>query len=435
MDPTHIIDGSPGDRWINDTATVYYQFVCNLASSCGVCIQYHRKIARFWPIPIHRNCRCKQRVVKPGHEAPEPFVDFRKLLDKMPIDQQTAAVGRSCYTLLRRGVITWEDVVTPARVRSLEEVVSIRKLSVERMVKAGVQKGIASRAYEQVHTPEHELAARKRQELIDVIRQAGVRHEALVKHLAKSLAGRTTIAAGPSYTTTTDRVAPVGTVIPGIEQQALLTPADRKRMTADFLAILSKPEALIAANRIIKAAKAKPKPTPAPRIDPASVRTMDDIVAYVRGEGYEVVKVDADELRQRFKWAQNKIDSAPAFYNAGDRKIYINTAARRWQSPDPAAAQDKGHWFARKDLAGLADHEIGHARHHAAIGDRIKLKELNDRNWLSFDRRLEVVQAVSGYAGMMPNEFVAEVFSALKVGRTFPTWVMDMYRMYGGPMP
>ena len=76
-----IISGDPGTVWDNDTGKVQYQFIAALNNTCGVCLQYHLKISAAWPIPIHYNCRCIQRLIKPGQTAPQPFCDYRELLD------------------------------------------------------------------------------------------------------------------------------------------------------------------------------------------------------------------------------------------------------------------------------------------------------------------------------------------------------------------
>jgi hypothetical protein len=88
-----------------------------LINICGVCLQYHLKISASWPIPIHYNCRCIQKLIKPGQEAPQPFCDYRKLLDSFDDSQKTAAIGASNYRLLKSGLATWEDIVSPNRVR------------------------------------------------------------------------------------------------------------------------------------------------------------------------------------------------------------------------------------------------------------------------------------------------------------------------------
>jgi hypothetical protein len=205
-----ILDGTPGETWTNDTLRVRYQFVASLVNTCGVCLQYHLKIGPPWPIPIHHGCRCRQVAIAPLKRAPEPFVDYRKLLEAMPRSQQAAAVGASNWKLLEAGVVQWEDVVTPARVRDLREVVSRKKLSVKAMVDAGVKPRYAEQAYRSVHTPQHELIEQKRRELIEQISKAGLAQEVLVQELAARLAARVVVAPGETYT------AKAGVVLPGI---------------------------------------------------------------------------------------------------------------------------------------------------------------------------------------------------------------------------
>src|SRR5262249_8811370 len=147
-----------------------------------------------WPIPIHHGCRCTQSVIAPGADAPEPFVNCRVLLDQMPRDQQVAAIGASNYKLLRAGVVSWEDIVTPSRVRDFREVVANRQLSLGQLKRAGVSRVHAERAMASVHTPEHEHAERQRKELIECLKGAGLAHEHTVNELARRIAARVKIA-------------------------------------------------------------------------------------------------------------------------------------------------------------------------------------------------------------------------------------------------
>ena len=57
--------------------------------------QYHLKISAAWPIPIHYGCHCSQVKIKPEKRPRKPFCDYRELLNKMPPDQQRAAIGAS----------------------------------------------------------------------------------------------------------------------------------------------------------------------------------------------------------------------------------------------------------------------------------------------------------------------------------------------------
>jgi hypothetical protein len=192
-----IFDGDPGTVWTNDQTRVKYQFVCALINTCGFCLQYHLKIGANWGIPLHHGCRCRQVPIAPGAEAPHPFVDYRELLDGLPHDQQVAAIGASNYKLLKEGVVKWEDIVTPNRVKDFRDVVAIKKLSVKKLLDAGVKPQFAEEAHAAVHTPEHERIAAQRKELAQKITAAGLNHEELVEQLSKGLASRVTIAKGP----------------------------------------------------------------------------------------------------------------------------------------------------------------------------------------------------------------------------------------------
>jgi hypothetical protein len=193
-----IISGDAGTTWQNDTGRVKYQFVAALINTCGVCLQYHLKISASWPIPIHYNCRCIQVLIKPGAEASKPFCDYRELLDSMDDSQKVAAIGMSNYRLLKSGVVKWEDIVSPNRVRDFREVVAKKKLTVEEMVRHGVKKYQAEKAYNAVHTAEHEHVERQRRELLGQLTGAGLSQEQLVRELGNRLATRVTIAAGPT---------------------------------------------------------------------------------------------------------------------------------------------------------------------------------------------------------------------------------------------
>lgn len=235
-----IIDGIPGEFWTNDTDVARYQFLPSFINSCGICLQYAYKVGPPWPIPLHPRCRCHQILLKPGATAPNAFADFRKILEAMPPDQQAAAIGKSAYQLLRSKVVTWEEAVTASRIRSLEELVSRNRLSVVRLIKAGVQPGIAERAHAHVNTPEHIIVEAKRRDLIDRIMRAGVPQQDLSRQLAEPLATRVGIAAGSSYTTK------AGAVTPGIAAQPLVPNPEAVRQCrehSEFSAVLAMPAA------------------------------------------------------------------------------------------------------------------------------------------------------------------------------------------------
>ena len=199
MAERQIISGDAGTTWTNDTEKVYYQFVCSLINTCGFCLQYHLKIAKPGRSRCTSKCRCSavQRST-PGQKAPEAVRDYRKLLDGMSPADQAAAIGASNYRLLKSGLATWEDIVTPNRVRDFREVVARKRLTVDTMVKHGVKRYQAEKAYSAVHTEEHQHVERQRAELLNNLTAAGVSQENLVGELSKRLAARVTVAAGPT---------------------------------------------------------------------------------------------------------------------------------------------------------------------------------------------------------------------------------------------
>jgi hypothetical protein len=78
-------------------------------------------------------------MIKPGQQALHKFCDYRKLLADMDPDDQMAAIVASNYRLLKSGLIKWEDIVTPNRVRDFREVVTEKNLTVQEMVNHGVK--------------------------------------------------------------------------------------------------------------------------------------------------------------------------------------------------------------------------------------------------------------------------------------------------------
>ncbi len=145
MAERQIISGDAGTTWTNTTEKVYRQFRCSFINTCGFCLQYHLKIATAWPIPLHFECRCRQDKISPGEKAPNPFADYRQILDNMSPADQAAAIGASNYRLLKSGLAKWDDIVTPNRVRDFREVVARKRLTVDQMVQHGVKRYQAER--------------------------------------------------------------------------------------------------------------------------------------------------------------------------------------------------------------------------------------------------------------------------------------------------
>ena len=189
-----IIQGEPGSTWTNDTGRVRYQFIAALINTCGSCLQYHLQIGGWWPIPLHHNCRCRQVPIAPGAAAPEPFADFRKILDDMSYKDQMTAIGASNYALLKNKIVTWGEIVTKYRVRTLREVISLNKVSLKTAIKAGVPKR-AYVAWDEAFSTEANATRAHRAHLIENIKGAGVSQDALVDALTRGLVSRVELVA------------------------------------------------------------------------------------------------------------------------------------------------------------------------------------------------------------------------------------------------
>ncbi len=189
--------GKPGETWTNDTGKVQYQFICNFSNSCGVCAQYAGMIGPSWPIPYHHSCRCRQLMVPPGGTS-QPFVDYLARVADLDPAQQARVMGASNYKLVSKGIVEWKDVVTEGRIRDLREVVSLKKLDVKTLVKAGVPPRIAEDAFQSVHTAAHDLAEQSRQRIFAALKAKGLSVEQTKQAIAERLAGRVSIGEGPS---------------------------------------------------------------------------------------------------------------------------------------------------------------------------------------------------------------------------------------------
>jgi len=190
-----LVNGPAGEAWVNRTGRVRYQFLADLVRTCGACLQYHRVVGPWWPIPIHRGCRCRQKAVGPG-QAAEPFVDFRKLLEGMPRSKQAAAVGVGNYRFLRAGLVEWGDVVTTSRVRSLRDVIALTHVGRKAVLDAGVRPADVDAAAARGEMTEEEMAREHLAQLGERLRGLRLSGRELVEALTPALAVAASIAGG-----------------------------------------------------------------------------------------------------------------------------------------------------------------------------------------------------------------------------------------------
>lgn len=359
-----IITGDPGTVWTNDTGTPRYQFFASLVNTCGACLQYHMRIGPFWGIPLHYGCRCRQVLVPVGARAPHPFVDYEQLLDGMPADQQKAAVGASCWKLIEQGVVDWKDVVTPWRVRSLREVVALKRLSVQRMTDAGVKLPFAERAHASVNTPVHQVVAAQRAALQHQLEAAGIPAQALADELARRLAARLSIVRPP----------PTGGGEPIVER--FKTGGSTAAELAKWLIAPGITRAAMGPRPPRKPAARAPEPIPAPAVPAIPIDTYGpvaqhdvDLVARtiemvprgaverVRDHGDRIVlarrisdynpRLAAETPRG---WPPDRtFEHAGACYDEQNRRMILAVQKRR------------GAGYENQNLAAATRHEFGHA--------------------------------------------------------------------------
>lgn len=367
-----IFNGEPGERWTNDGPRVMFQFVAELRNTCGACLSYHMAISTFWPIPIHRRCRCSQRPVRPGQTA-EPWVDFRAILDGMDDSQKRAAVGSSLYRLIKRGVVEWSDAVTGSRVRTLREVVARGKLTVDAMVKAGVREPIAQHAWQAVNTPELAVVKAHRKSLVQALEGAGVKRDKLIEAAAEKLADRIVVQGidlgGAGAKITPPKIGP--------DDLVRILGLDATKAKAAF-----KPKAKAKPKPKVEPREAKPEPKTEPTRLPiettgtATAREAEDLADMVARTLPEPVNVKLKESGVVFVLAEKITDAVPeehrnapprgweagstwdninGIYVAGEKKAVV---AKTYVDRLTGKKRDTG------SANFIALHEVGHAVDH-----------------------------------------------------------------------
>jgi hypothetical protein len=443
-DARTIISGDPGTTWTNNTAKPMYQLVCGLMNTCGICYQYHLKIARLWPVPLHFGCRCRIQVVKMGQTAPHPFCDYQKLILGLDAPEQVKVMGAGNFKLWQAGVVPWDKIVTPSRIRPLHQVVALEKLSIKAMTKVGIPSSIAERAHGAVHTPEHEAVAAHRKELLQKIAGAGVAHDLVVRHLAEGIAGRVIIAPGPTYTTR------AGVILPGITGGGIASPAEtRAKQAAELKDVLSTAAGIkkaVAAMRKKSAKKPKPPrpagettsptppvaqpspPTPEPKLTinppnpPRSPRSGG-----TKAKAAPVVPGSFETIEHVREWARAAFPNFKAHvFDGGGIPIRV------WNQIAPELER------LARDFPGVArrleylnDPSINwndpHYARAAAVGDNKAGRHLsfNPRYFSKPDAELREDRRLAAESGWMAGGFEADAVATHEWGHLVESWLYD----------
>ncbi|MGZ6045671.1 MAG: hypothetical protein ACXWNW_14175 [Isosphaeraceae bacterium] len=128
----------------------------------------------------------------------QPFVDFRAKILTVPPSQQAVIVGKSNLAMVESGLVKWDDVVTPSRIRSLREVVSRKRLTVDQMVGSGVTRGRAEEAWNAVHTGTHTASEANRAKQVKALLGKGYTRQQIVDAAGRAIGSRIGIVEGPS---------------------------------------------------------------------------------------------------------------------------------------------------------------------------------------------------------------------------------------------
>lgn len=176
-----------------------------------------------------------------------------------------------------------------------------------------------------------------------------------------------------------------------------------------------------------------PKLIPTPKLTPA-LAPIERFVQIAEQAGVELdLSAYAEIARQVGAERALRI---PAGFSPKENKILINEHSENWKNPEVLAAKARRYhaqgWWASGSPDAVIHHEIGHALHYREIkGDWGGVKRRLAAEGEDVRKRIQA--EVSQYAVTDGTEFVAEVYSGMKGGKTYSKAIMDLYNEYGGP--
>jgi hypothetical protein len=177
-----------------------------------------------------------------------------------------------------------------------------------------------------------------------------------------------------------------------------------------------------------------PAPVPPPAPGPPPKTPIDEAVDYARARQVKVDRHGAAFITSQV----GAVHAArvPAAYEAAGERILINETHDYWRDPAGwmlAANRKQPPWFSTSEPNHIIVHEVGHAKHHANLGDA--QYKLVGTGTFSAAEKAFVAQHVSRYAAQEPAEFVAEMYAGLAAGKSYNAEVTRLYLAYGGPLP
>jgi hypothetical protein len=430
-----LITGEPGTSWENDTGKIWWQASCDFKRSCARCIALHHTIGAYFPFPLHENCSCVQRSIKPGQTA-APFIDYEQAIAELSPAQQTAAMGKSNWRLVQSGLAKFSDVVTPGRIRDFREVVDHLDLDVKQLTKAGVSRHQAAKAYDATHTAAHAAADTARSAIIQGLKTHGVKDERIVAEVAELLGQRVNVV--PVGRPPGALPPPVAPKAPPRPLRPLPAPDTAPPPIVQHATPHGPREAIPPRSAPTPSSKSVPEPIArvAPKSKPIAPtpvdapRTRDEhllrATEMIEKEGIKASLAGYQKLID-YGYTELEALNTPAFFSLKDRSIYLNHRSAHWK--DPAASQQKmgqSGWMSSEDPDHVINHEIGHFKSTADTGKNV----VDNR---SQSEKEYAARQVSQYAAFSGDEFVSEVYAGLKAGKKYDLLVMADYHRLGGP--
>jgi hypothetical protein len=176
----------------------------------------------------------------------------------------------------------------------------------------------------------------------------------------------------------------------------------------------------------------QPKRTPS-QISAAQPMHANPVIARAqqrcRDRGIVCIVVERfDDIRKLFG---KNYDTIPAGYQAGNDVILINPQNQLWKDPSMMRRFHRTQFFAVGEQDGIIEHEIGHYEHRHFIG----INQFRAKAQIDVDHRQLIAAEVSRYATKNQQEFVAEVFAGLKLGKSYSREIMKYYKECGGVLP
>jgi len=342
-------------------------------------------------------------AVAPGAES-QPFVNFHDILASLSHSQQVAAVGAANYRLIESGLVKFADVVTSTRVRPFFEVLAREKLTLKEILKSGVSKHVAEKAYATVHTPAIELARKHANDLIERITATGISRQQVNQVVGKHFAGKVGIKAGPSGAS-----------------KAVITPTDIRTLVEGLTTVQQ--------TTVAKAALRKgppPKPivtTPARHPNPNVSQAIEIIES-------ENIPTSVRDAKYWTSVAGDKAANTPLAYVAESNVVAVNPDAALWTDLDIAVRAGESGFTSSSDPFHFAHHEVGHFKHRNNIGETAYIAIPRDQTMPE-----AMAKQVSIYSRTNPVEFVAEVYAGMKAGKIYPADIMAEFDRLGGVKP